>query len=488
MSTLYKTLASYRELVHTLQACGIQVEEPLDQRFPFHAAMHNHTAAVPMLIVSPCSEEEVVETLRLLACLQIYAQMPVSVKSGGHGYFNGASCTGIMLNLGRLNQCQIAENTLTVEPGCILGQVIHHLAQAHKAVPHGDCFGVGAGGHFLTAGWDLVLARRYGLGCQAVIGGRIVLWDGAVVEVNETSHPDLLWAMRGGAAAAVGVVTQIRLRLIDEPPFVTWRLTALDKAALAHCVQHQLFARATTLPTEVSVSFHFHYDPEQAAPVCSFNIFSLWSAAATVACLREYLGDAITDLVADLAGWSEKSLLDFRLLPAADWLLAQPERLGELTMADLHQNPAHYWQLPLVRREMADSYLSTVSSWIQPDCEPMLARLYDAFASIKEHPLRDRMYALVIVGGGKITELAHTCAMPLGEALARFEVHWDDPSTEAAWCQSFIDKIAEIIGAQQDPRPARPYRGDIWLAEQASDAPLDAVLHRYNRRAMAVAG
>lgn len=102
-----------------------------------------------------------------------------------------------------------------LEPGCILGQVITSLRDHKMAVPHGDCFGVAAGGHFLTAGWDIALARRHGLGCQSVIGGRIVLWDGYVLDVDDSNHPEMLFAMRGGAASGAGIVTEIRLKLLE---------------------------------------------------------------------------------------------------------------------------------------------------------------------------------------------------------------------------------------------------------------------------------
>lgn len=73
---------------------------------------------------------------------------------------------------------------LVLEPGCILGQVINIFATNRKILLYGNCFGFGAGGHFLTAGWDIVLNRPYGLEYQSVVGGRIALWDGFIVEIN----------------------------------------------------------------------------------------------------------------------------------------------------------------------------------------------------------------------------------------------------------------------------------------------------------------
>ena len=471
------------EFVRQLRQRGIQAEAPVDGVLAGDAAMHDRGAPVPALVVSPRSEGETAQLLRLLHELRIYERMPVSVKSGGHGYFNGASCTGVMINLSNLSARHLEDDTLTLKTGCLLGHVVDLLARHHKAVPHGDCFGVGAGGHFLTAGWDLLLARRHGLGCQSVVGGRIALWDGTVLDVSEAAHPELLWAMRGGAAASVGVVTQLRLRLLEEPTQVTWRLTPLDRERLALCAKHQAFTRAARLPPEISVSFHFHFDPDQAAPVGSFNICSLLRPAATLESLSHHLGPEITALVADLAGWSERSLLEFRLLPASDLLAAHPELLAEVSTASLHHEPLRYWKRALCAREMAESHVSQVSCWVVPECEDMLLALYDAFESAWQHPQRWRMYALVVMGGGEISARRDHCAMPLGSSLARFEVHWDHAgSQEQAWSQRKLEEVYSILRSREDPAPGRPYRGDVWRADQTSDARLDAVLAKYDRR------
>ncbi|KAL8396427.1 hypothetical protein RB594_004646 [Gaeumannomyces avenae] len=480
-----------RGLVAQLRQRGIRVHETDGASFPAEAAMHDRAAVVPAVVVSPQSEWGVSQTLALLKAAGLHGRLPVSVKSGGHGYFNGATCAGLMLNLSGMTGRRVEGDTMYLEPGCVLGQTIHALAAARKAVPHGDCFGVGAGGHFLTAGWDLILGRKLGLGCQSVVGGRVVLWDGNVVDVDEgrADHPGLLHAMRGGGAAGVGVVVETRLRLVEEPPLATWRFTRLSRAQLEVCVAAGAFARAYGLPRDVSVSFRFHFEPDQRAPVASFNIVSLLPARETVGLVRTHMGDEVAALLVDgdMAGagaaWNEKSLVDLRMLPASDFLAANPGMLGEVTGEALHASPLTYWKATSSAREMASSHFTSVSGWVVPECEGGLLALYDRFASAQDSPARARMYALVIQGGGRMSELQADCSMPLGRALARFELHWDEPGgEEERWARGFTDGVLDVMREHEDRDVPRPYRGDIWLAEQAGDEELDRIARLYDRR------
>ncbi|EFZ03022.1 FAD/FMN-binding dehydrogenase [Metarhizium robertsii] len=236
-----------------------------------------------------------------------------------------------------MNERQINGAMLSLEPGCLLGATIDILAKNHKAVPHGDCFGVGAGGHFLTAGWDLLLARRFGLGCQAVVGGRIALWDGTILEIDKKNHSELLYAMRGGAAACAGVVTKIYLRLIDEPPRAAWRSTRINKQQLATCISHGAFSKSLRLPRDITVSFRFHFDPDQLEPVCSFNIVSLLTVEKTMEALERHLWGDVTRIVAGKTEWNEKSLLDLRLIPASGGLKKRPCKVGSGHTSGLSQ-------------------------------------------------------------------------------------------------------------------------------------------------------
>ncbi|KAI6777528.1 FAD/FMN-containing dehydrogenase, partial [Emericellopsis cladophorae] len=334
------------------------------------AMMHDRGAVVPAVVVSPSNESEVVQTLQILTKLDLYhGGQAVSVKSGGHGYFNGATCADIMLNLSAMRQRKIEQNVLTLEPGCLLGHTIDLLAKNHKAVPHGDCFGVGAGGHFTTAGWDILLARRYGLGCQSVVGGRLVLWDGTVWDVGDKDHRDLLYAMRGGAAAGTGVVTKIQLRLEEEPALATWQFVPLTKDDLKHrLVAQRVFQRAESLPRDITVSLRFHYELGEDQRSCSFNVTSLLTAKETLQKLKRHLGPEVSELVSDLTRWNEGSLLDLRLKVASDTLVKNPQMLADMTARSLHDNPRLYWSEQQCLREMERSHLLSRSYWVTNDC------------------------------------------------------------------------------------------------------------------------
>jgi hypothetical protein len=57
------------------------------------------------------------------------------------------------------------------------------------------------------------LARSHGFSSDYLVGATIVTASGEALAVNDDEHPDLLWALRGGKGG-VGVVTEVRLRLV----------------------------------------------------------------------------------------------------------------------------------------------------------------------------------------------------------------------------------------------------------------------------------
>ena len=87
-------------LMDALDERSIKFQRMKGQECLPEAMMHDQGAVVPAVVVSPSNESEVVQTLQILTKLDLYhGGQAVSVKSGGHGYFNGATCADIMLNL-----------------------------------------------------------------------------------------------------------------------------------------------------------------------------------------------------------------------------------------------------------------------------------------------------------------------------------------------------------------------------------------------------
>ncbi len=75
----------------------------------------------------------------------------------------------------------------------------------------GGCLTVGIAGLTLGGGEGFLMSK-YGATCDNLVGAHMVTVDGREVDVDEESHPDLYWAIRGGGGN-FGVVTSFDYRL-----------------------------------------------------------------------------------------------------------------------------------------------------------------------------------------------------------------------------------------------------------------------------------
>lgn len=90
--------------------------------------------------------------------------------------------------------------------------------------------------------------RKHGLTIDDLLAAEIVTADGELLTLNERSHPDLFWAIRGGGGN-FGVVTRLRLRL-HEIDHVIGGMLVLPASA---DVISGLIAAADAAPEELSV-------------------------------------------------------------------------------------------------------------------------------------------------------------------------------------------------------------------------------------------
>jgi FAD/FMN-containing dehydrogenase len=146
----------------------------------------------------------------------------LTVRGAGHNIGGrGVADDGLMIDLSprRTVRVDAAERIAHVAPGATLGDVDRATAPHGLVVPSGIVSETGIAGLALGGGFGW-LSRRYGLTCDHLVGAEIVTGDGEIVSATEESHPDLLWALRGGGGGC-GIATSFRFRTLELDPMVT---------------------------------------------------------------------------------------------------------------------------------------------------------------------------------------------------------------------------------------------------------------------------
>ena len=143
----------------------------------------------------------------------------LAVRSGGHSRAgHGTSEGGIVLDLSAMNAVEIDADgrTAWAQTGVTAGDYTRATGKRGLATGLGDTASVGLGGITLAGGIGFLL-RRNGLAIDDLLAAEVVTADGELLEVDEKTHADLFWALRGGGGN-FGVATRLRLRLheIDE--------------------------------------------------------------------------------------------------------------------------------------------------------------------------------------------------------------------------------------------------------------------------------
>jgi hypothetical protein len=76
-----------------------------------------------------------------------------------------------------------------------------------------------------------VTSRMHGLTCDTLVGARVVLADGRVVDCDTDREPELFWALRGAGGGRFGVVTSLVFATVPEPRATRFDLRWPDAAA-----------------------------------------------------------------------------------------------------------------------------------------------------------------------------------------------------------------------------------------------------------------
>ncbi|KAI9836334.1 MAG: hypothetical protein M1837_003401 [Sclerophora amabilis] len=197
--------------------CQGNITAELGARLSEGASVTTNTSSAPRwseygapqagYIVHVAEELDVAETVRY--CNENGIQF--LAQSGGNGWANtfNMSRGDLIINLRGLNSVVVNENRdrVHIGGGVLNEELIEAAYENEVQVLNGGCNCVGVMGSTLGGGVSRFM-NRYGLPADNVVCANLVTGEGEMIEVSETSHPDLLWAIRG-AGANFGIVTSV---------------------------------------------------------------------------------------------------------------------------------------------------------------------------------------------------------------------------------------------------------------------------------------
>ncbi|KID85109.1 FAD-binding, type 2 [Metarhizium guizhouense ARSEF 977] len=174
----------------------------------------------PVAVIRPNTADEVAEAVKCA----VQSKVHVQAKSGGHSYGNyglGGQDGSLMIDMANFKNFTMDTTTwqATFGAGYRLGELDHQLHKhGGRAMAHGTCPGVGAGGH-ATIGGIGPSSRMWGTALDHVLSVQVVTADGHVRTASRDENADLFWALRG-AGASFGIVTQFTVRTQPAPGHV----------------------------------------------------------------------------------------------------------------------------------------------------------------------------------------------------------------------------------------------------------------------------
>lgn len=205
--------------------------EPIDRMV--YAKDSGVTAGEPAIVVLPETTAEVAAVVRIAAAFD----MPIVARGAGTGLAGGAvACPGALLVvLTRMNQIVMVDEvgrTALVGPGLINLDLSHALVgrNLHFAPDPSSQQASTIGGNAATnAGGPHCLAE--GSTVAHVLGVEVVSADGEILMLGGAAPDPPGYDLRGlmvGSEGTLGIVTQLLVRLTENPPQTVTMLIAFD--------------------------------------------------------------------------------------------------------------------------------------------------------------------------------------------------------------------------------------------------------------------
>jgi FAD/FMN-containing dehydrogenase len=334
----------------------------------------------------------------------------ISVRGGGHNVAGRAVAEGgLMIDLAPMRGIHVDPAAQTARAqGGVLWSELNREAHAHGlAVTGGAISSTGIAGYTLGGGLGWLMAK-HGLGADNLIGVELVTADGEVLNVGDDSHPDLMWALRGGGGnfgVAASLVyrmhplTMVTGGLIAHPFDAAGDMLRFYRDAVADCSDDlTVFAAVVHAPDgsgmKLAAMVVFHTgDPSQAER--DIAPFTSWGSPAVVDVgpmpypVMNTLLDAAYPKGA-LNYWLSSftsGLPDALIDTIVERFASVPSPMTAILLEHFHGAVTRVGPTDTAVPHRAEGWnLLLPSEWIDPaDTEANIAWTKDSFAALSEH-------------------------------------------------------------------------------------------------------
>ena len=250
----------------------------------------------PAIIVRPNSAQAVSDAVQ-------YARtnkLKVAVKSSGHHIWaNFLRDEGMLIDMWNFRKVEMAEDgeSAWIEPSVWSRDVMLALGERGRAFPTAHCASVGMGGYLLGGGVGLNWENWGGLSAHSVLAAEVVTADGQLRLIDDTSDPELAWALRGAGNGFPGIVTRYKVRTYPAPKVLkastfffpigetaaamAWVTGLAEAGRLPNCEPLVILAHSPAAPAG---------SPPEASKVCVVRIATFTGSEAEAAAILKPLG------------------------------------------------------------------------------------------------------------------------------------------------------------------------------------------------------
>ncbi|KAL2140410.1 hypothetical protein VTI28DRAFT_3830 [Corynascus sepedonium] len=300
------------EIVGTVYYPGETVYDEERQNF-----WSNTEIMDPGCVFRPKTTQQLGDAIRILRKENAH----FAVRGGGHMGVRGSNNIddGVLIVMTELNTMKLSEDQSILHLGpAYRWQDVYSFLEPHGLAVAGGRLGpVGVPGLLLAGGINFY-GNQVGWGCDTVVNYEVVLADGSVIEVNNESHSDLFWALKGGSSN-FGLVTRFDMTTIKSP--MVWagsytvseeylddflKAVATFASDISDPKSHIVPALAPTLGQPTLASAILFYDspdtayPEVFKPFTDIPVYASTLGFKTPAQFSAELGQMVIDNINDV--------------------------------------------------------------------------------------------------------------------------------------------------------------------------------------------